>query len=40
MPKHPDEDYQWNTPSPWDTQESFSPTEQDPDANEEFSNFY
>ena len=40
MPKHHEEDYQWQTPSPWDTQENFQPTEQDPKANEAFSNFY
>jgi len=28
MPVHHEDDYQWNTPSPWDVQENFSPTEQ------------
>ena len=26
MPEHHTEDYKWNTPSPWDTQENFAPT--------------
>ena len=30
MPAHHHEDYKWFTPSPWDTQENFSPTEQVP----------
>jgi len=27
VPEHHTEDYTWNTPSPWDTQENYSPTQ-------------
>jgi hypothetical protein len=27
MPEHHEEDYKWYTPSPWDTQENFNPTQ-------------
>jgi len=26
MPEHHEEDYKWNTPSPWNTQENYAPT--------------
>ena len=27
MPVHHEDDYKWDTPSPWDTQENFAPTQ-------------
>ena len=38
MPEHHEEDYKWNTPSPWDAQEDYEPTTWDPRANEEYRN--
>merc|ERR1711990_572193 len=38
VPEHHNEDYTWNTPSPWDTQENFNPTPQNPEDNENYSN--